>query len=348
MKQEVFGYLPDGREVRVVTLESGSGATARVMNYGGTLLSLTVPDRGGVLGDVVLGFDSLEGYLGEHPYICTLVGRYGNRIREGTFSIDGQAYTLACNLPPHHLHGGIKGFGRMLWDMETHTDKNGESAVLRYRSPDGEEGYPGALDVQVTYTFTPDHTFRIEYQAHTDATTVVNLTHHAYFNLACGGGVLRHEVTLFADHITDTDAHLIPNGKLLKILGTPLDFSRPEPIGRRIQADFQPLRYGSGYDHNYVINQWNGALRIAARVHEPLTGRTMEVYTTQPGIQFYTANHLHDLKGKAGVVYQPHSGFCLESQHFPDSPNRPEFPSTLLKPGETYRQKTEYRFPAGG
>ncbi len=340
------GTLPGGQPALIFTLQNAAGATAAILNYGGTLMSLQVPDAKGELADVVLGLASWEDYLEGHPMLGTLIGRYGNRIAHGAFSLDGQTYQLARNLPPHHLHGGEKGYDKVVWEGETEATPAGESVLLRYLSPAGEAGYPGNLSIEVRYTLTPDHALQIDYRATTDAPTVVNLTQHAYFNLAGAGqgDILDHEVRLFASHYTPIDETVIPTGEILPVRGTAFDFTSPVAIGTRLAMKEEQLVRGTGFDHNFVLDEPGGVLGLAARVRDPQSGRSMEVLTTQPGVQFYTANHVSELKGRDGAIYQPHSAFCLETQHFPDSPNQPHFPSTRLDPGAVYEEQTVYRF----
>jgi aldose 1-epimerase len=343
-----FGKLPDGTPIDLYTLRAGNGAIAKITNYGAILTELHVPDAHGKFGDVVLGFDTLPGYLDGHPYFGSNVGRVGNRIAKGTFSLDGKEYKLATNNGPNTLHGGLKGFDKVVWKAGP-AAADGPSLNLTYRSPDGEEGFPGNLTVSITYTLTSNNVLRVSYGAWTDKATPVNLAHHSYFNLAgpASGNVLGHEVTIFADKYTPVDDTLIPTGRIESVKGTPLDFTTPHTIGERIgELKGDP----GGYDHNYVLRS-GGAKEpvLAARVSEPTTGRVLEVLTTEPGLQFYTGNFLDGKsKGKAGVVYKKNAGFCLEAQHFPDSVNRPEFPSVILRPGESYGQTTVYRFQTKG
>lgn len=337
-----FGRLPDGTAVDLYTLTNASGVVAKIANYGTIITELHVPDRQGNPADVVLGFDNLGQYLKGHPYFGCTVGRVANRIAQGRFTLDGKVYQLAVNNGPNHLHGGIKGFDKAVWEAQP----RGQTAIeFRYTSADGEESYPGKLDVTVVMTLTEANELRIDYTAATDKPTPVNLTNHSYFNLYGEGDVLDHELTLAADHYTPSDADLIPTGELKSVKGTPLDFTSPAPIGSKIA---KLTNQESGYDHNYVINGAGKGLVLAARVREPRTGRVMEVHTTQPGVQLYTANYLDgSLTGKRGLVYRRQAAFCLETQHFPDSVNKPNFPSTILRPGETYRQTTVYKFTAG-
>ena len=340
-----FGQTADGQAAKLYTLRNAHGVEVSISSYGGTVTKLLVPDKAGKLGDIVLGFDKVEGYQSPEyrkagPYFGALIGRYGNRIKGGQFTLDGKPYTLAKNNGANHLHGGLKGFDKVLWTAEPGTSAEGQTLKLSYLSKDGEEGYPGNLQVTVTYTLTPDDALKIDYAATTDKATPVNLTNHAYFNLALGqsADILGHEVTLPADRYTVVDAGLIPTGELRPVKGTPFDFTTPHKVGERI------AQVPGGYDHNWALNQTEG-LHPAATVYEPTTGRTMEVTTTEPGIQFYTGNFLDGtLKGKNGVTYGKHAGFCLETQHFPDSPNQPKFPSTILKPGQTLQSTTVYRF----
>ncbi len=342
---QVFGTLPTGEEVPIYTLRNANGVEARITSYGATLVSLRVPDRDGNLADVIFGFDSLEGYLGDPPYFGAIVGRYGNRIALGKFTLDGQEYTLATNNGANSLHGGNRGFDKVLWNGEM----EGDRLILTYTSPDGEEGYPGTLTATVTYSLTEDNALQIDYEATTDKPTVVNLTNHAYFNLRDAGAspILDHQMMINADAFTPVDEGLIPTGEIRPVDGTPFDFREPTAIGARIDADNEQIRFGGGYDHNFVLNRTSEGLALAARVYNSTTGREMEVLTTEPGVQFYTGNFLDGtITGKGGVTYQRRSGFCLETQHFPDSPNKPEFPTTVLRPGETYRTTTLYRFSA--
>lgn len=341
--KQAFGKTPDGMAVDLYTLKSGK-LEATITNYGGRVVSLKVPDRNGKLADVVLGFDSLDGYLGDNPYFGALIGRYGNRIGHAQFTLDGKTYHLAKNDGDNSLHGGKVGFDRRVWTGRV----DGDTLVLTYLSKDGEEHYPGNLTSTVRYTLT-DTDLRIDYEASTDKDTVLNLTNHSYWNLAGegSGDVMKHEVTLMADRFTPVDAGLIPTGELKPVAGTPFDFRTAHAIGERIGQNDEQLKLGHGYDHNFVLNSGGGALTVAARVHEPGSGRTMEVLTTQPGLQFYTGNFLDGkIKGKGGKVYQRRFALCMETQHFPDSPNKPSFPSSELKPGQKYHQTTVYRFAA--
>jgi aldose 1-epimerase len=345
--REPFGNLPTGETVDLYTLINPRGASAQITNYGGIVVALRVPDSAGVLGNIVLGHGDLDAYLTSKAYFGALVGRYANRIASARFSIQGAEYTLAANDGPHHLHGGRRGFDKALWRAAGALGPDGPALELRYRSSDGEEGYPGALEVIVTYTLTDDTALRIDYRAATDRDTVLNLSHHSYFNLFDAGAspILDHEMQIFADRYTPVDTELIPTGAIAAVHATPLDFKRPRRIGADIDQDHQQLRAAGGYDHNFVLNGKPGQLVRAARVRDPSSGRTMEVYTTQPGLQFYSGNFLDgSIVGRGGAVYGRRHGFCLETQHFPDSPNKPHFPSTLLKPGQPYRHTTSYKF----
>jgi aldose 1-epimerase len=349
INKQAFGKTADGTPVDLYTLINAHGLEAKITNYGGIVVSLLVPDRNGKLGDVVLGYHNLEGYLQKNPYFGCIIGRYGNRIAKGKFTLKGVEYTLAQNNGENHLHGGIKGFDKVVWNAKEGQSDAGVGLELTYLSKDGEEGYPGNLAVTVTYTLTNTNELKLDYVATTDKETVVNLTHHSYFNLAGAGvgDILGHEVMLDAERFTPVAAGLIPTGELRRVKGTPLDFTQPTAIGARIDQEDEQLRLGKGYDHNWVLNSGGGSLALAARVEEPTTGRVMEVYTTEPGMQFYTGNFLDgSITGKEGKVYRRRDGFCLETQHFPDSPNQPDFPSTVLKPGEQYRQTTIYKFSA--
>jgi aldose 1-epimerase len=349
IKKQSFGNMVDGTPVDLYTLTNANGVEARISNYGGTVVSLMVPDRNGAFEDVVLGFDTLEEYVEKSLYFGCIVGRYANRIAKGRFTLDGVEYTLAQNDGENHLHGGIKGFDKVVWEAKAVKGDEAVGLELTYLSKDGEEGYPGNLSVKVVYNLTNDDELRIEYFATTDGATVVNLTNHSYFDLAGGvsGDILDHELTIHADRFTPIDETLIPTGELRSVQGTPMDFCQAVAIGARIEQDDEQLIFGNGYDHNWVLDKPAGSLALAARVHEPTTGRVLEVYTTEPGIQFYAGNFLDgSITGKGGKVYERRCGFCLEAQHFPDSPNQPGFPSTVLRPGEEYAQTTVYKFSA--
>jgi aldose 1-epimerase len=340
-----FGSAPDGTAVDLYTLRNDKGAEARICNYGGIVTSLKVRDRNGKLGDVVLGYDNLAGYLRASPHFGCLVGRYGNRIAQGKFTLNGKEYTLARNNNGNHLHGGLKGFDKVVWAAKPIPSRLGTALELKYVSQDGEEGYPGNLSITAVYTLTDDNALRLDFTATTDADTVCNLTHHSYFNLAGAGDVLNHQVMIYADKFTPVDANLIPTGDLRPLDGSPLDFRHAEKIGARINQADEQLKLGNGYDHNYVLSKPPGELGLAARVYEDSSGRLLEVFTTEPGMQFYTGNFLDgSITGKGGWVYQFRNGFCFEPQHFPDSPNQPYFPTTVLKPGQTYQNTIIYKF----
>lgn len=341
VSKKLYGETPDG-PADLYTLSNGLGMDVQITNYGGIITAIRVPDKAGVSADVVLGFDSLSSYIKEHPYFGAIIGRYGNRIAKGQFSIEGTSYSLQQNDGSNHLHGGIRGFDKVLW-MGTIID-NGIS--LSYTSPDMEEGYPGNLQVTVDYTLNEKNELKINYSATTDKSTLCNLTNHSYFNLAGTGDILKHQLRIKADWFTPIDKDLIPTGKLEGVKNTPLNFRIPKEIGEQIDADHEQIVLGEGYDHNFVLNMKPRNLTIAASVFEPTSGRLMEVLTTEPGIQFYSGNILEKKKiiGKLGIPYANRSGFCLETQHFPDSPNQSLFPSTILNPGKTYESTTVYRF----
>jgi len=341
-----FGRLPDGAEVARYTLTNRSGMEVDVIDYGGIVTSIKVPDRQGTRADVVLGFGSLDGYVKNPPYFGAIVGRYANRIAKAQFTLDGKTYRLAANSGPNTLHGGTKGFDKAVWQAEPFEHGAEAGVVLTHTSPDGEEGFPGTLTIRVTFTLSDRNELSLDYTATTDQPTVLNLTHHDYFNLAGegSGDVLRHELLINADRYTPVDATLIPTGELANVAGTPFDFRMPTAIGARIAADDVQMKRGSGYDHNFVINHQGSDLALAARVEEPESGRVLEVRTTEPGVQFYSANFLKGNTGKSGHEYQDRGAFCLETQHFPDSPNHPAFPTTTLRPGEPFHSHTVYAF----
>src|SRR5476649_453406 len=341
--KEPFGRTPDGTPVEIYTLRNSSGMEAKIITYGGIVTSLKVPDKNGKLGDIVLGFDSLDGYVKDSylkgcPYFGALIGRYGNRIANGQFILDGQTNTLATNNGPNSLHGGLKGFDKVVWKATPVDTYYGPGLQLTYLSKDGEEGYPGNLSVTAIYTVTEKNELQLEFTAKTDKDTVVNLTHHSYFNLRGGGDVLNHVVQIDADNTTPVDSTLIPTGELKPVDGTPLDFRKATAIGARIdQTNDEQIAFASGYDHNFFLNKQPGGFAKAATVTEPESGRMLEVWTTSPGMQFYTANFLDGtITGKGGQVYKFRDAFCMEPQAFPDSPNHPQFPSAVLKPGQIY------------
>jgi aldose 1-epimerase len=343
-----FGKTDSGENIDLYVLRNGK-VEAAITNYGGIVVSLKAPDHNGKLDDVVLGFRDLESYTKPGPYFGALIGRYGNRIAKGRFKLNGVEYKLATNNGENHLHGGIKGFDKVVWTGREMKTKAGPAVVLTYLSKNGEEGYPGNLRVRVVYTLTSKNELKIDYSATTDKDTVINLTHHSYFNLAGegNGDILQHLVKINADRFVPIDAGSIPTGELTKVAGTPFDFLKSTAIGARINDADEQLKNGNGYDHTFVINGRPGMLRLAATAYEPSTGRTMEVWTTEPGMQFYTGNFLDGtLTGKAGKTYPRRSGFCFETQHYPDSPNQPSFPTTTLRRGATYTSTTIYRFSA--
>lgn len=355
IERSTFGQLPDGRDVDLYRIVNANGIEMRVTNYGGIIVSLRTPDAQGEFDDIVLGFDSLDDYLSgayhqSNPYFGALIGRYGNRIAVGRFSLNGETYALATNNGANHLHGGDKGFNRVLWQAEPFDNDDGAGLVLAYTSADGEEGYPGRLDVEVTYTLTDADELAIDYRATTSEATPVNLTQHTYFNLEGegNGSILDHRLMIDAEAFTPVDETLIPTGEIRPVADTPFDFTEPKAIGERIEQDNRQLEFGQGYDHNFVLTRdaaTDDGLMLAARVWEPNSGRVLEVATTEPGLQFYSGNFLDGtLTGKHGEPYEHRSGFALETQHFPDSPNQADFPSTILEPGETYRSRTVYGF----
>ncbi len=330
-----------GQEVQIFTLSNNQGVEVRIINYGGIIVSINVPDRNGKIADVVLGHDSLAGYLTRSCYFGALCGRYANRIAGGRFRLHGVEHQLATNNGSHHLHGGLRGFDKVIWIADARDD----ALKLAYLSRDGEEGYPGNLSVTINYSLTDDNDLRIEYFATTDKDTIINLTNHSYFNLATTRTVLDHQVTIHADAFTPIDDTLIPTGELRSIAGTPMDFNSATTIGARINTDDLQLRNAGGYDHNFVLRAGENILREVAEVYEPDTGRVLTVLTTQPGMQFYSGNFLNgSIVGKNGRPYIKHFGLCLETQHFPDSPNHPNFPSTVLRPGERYHHVTVFKF----
>jgi aldose 1-epimerase len=347
MKKTGFGTTAQGKSVEMFTLSNQNGCGASIITYGATVVSLSVPDKGGRFADVVLGFKTLGEYEKNKAYIGSTIGRYGNRISGGKFHLNGKEFCLALNNGENSLHGGPKGLHAKVWDAEENVTAEGEGLRLRCFSEDGEEGFPGNLSVEVVYRLTKDNTFRIDYRATADADTVLNLTNHAYFNLAGEGtgDILGHRMMINADAFTAVNAVLIPTGEIRPVRNTPLDFTKPAGIGGRIDDPYEQIRLGGGYDHNYALNRRDDGLVPAACVLEPGSGRVMEVWTTEPGMQFYTGNFLDgSMTGKSGKPYTRRTGFCLETQHYPDSPNRPEFPSTVLKPGQEYRSTTMYKF----
>jgi len=343
--QQHYGQLADGSEVTLVTLSNSNGIEVDVISYGGIITRMLTPDAAGQLGDIVLGLDTLEDYVKSSPYFGALIGRYGNRIAGGKFSLDGKTYQLATNDGENHLHGGVQGFDKKNWDMAPFVTDHSAGVALSLTSPDGDQGYPGTLNVKVTYELNNENRLDMRFRATTDKPTVVNLTQHSYFNLAGHGDILGHRLMLNADTFTPVRAGLIPTGEFRPVDGTPFDFRKPKPIGQDIGADDEQLQLGQGYDHNFVLDREpDDKLVLAARVTDPESGRVLEVLTTEPGVQFYSGNFLDgSLHGK-GRVFEHRSGFCLEPQHYPDSPNHPDFPSTTLMPGDTYHTRIVYRF----
>ena len=349
MKKQSFGKMPDGTPVDLYVLTNANGMEASMITYGGALRSLTAPDRHGAYSDVVLGMDTVDGYRAQTAWFGALIGRYGNRIGGAKFPLEGKTYKLPANDGPNTLHGGSHGFGRQVWQAREVASAEGPAIEFRYVSKDGEEGFPGTLTTKVVYTLTNKNELKIDYTATTDKPTVVNLTNHAYFNLkgAGEGDILDHQVMLDAGRFTPVDATLIPTGELRAVKGTPFDFTTSSAIGARIGSDDQQIKFGMGYDHNWVLDKNSAALTKAAEVYEAKTGRVMQVWTTEPALQFYTGNFLDGkMAGKGGKVYAHRGGFCMETQHYPDSPNKPAFPSTELKPGATYHTTTVYSFSA--
>jgi aldose 1-epimerase len=342
-----FGSMPDGSVVKLFTMTNAAGMEVRMMTYGAVLVSVKAHDRSGRLDEVTVGHDNLEGYLTKSRFFGAVVGRYANRIGGAEFTLDGRAYTLAKNNGPNHLHGGVKGFDKFLWSATVPSDPRGPSVAFTRTSPDGEEGYPGTLAVMIVYTLTERNELVLDYYGVTDKPTHVNLTQHAYFNLAGDGSgdVLGHRLRLEADRYTPVDAGQIPTGELAHVAGTPFDFRTETAIGARIDADDAQIKIGGGYDHNFVLTRKGPGLSRAARLLEPSSGRTLEVSTTEPGVQFYSGNKLDgSITGRAGHVYKARAGLCLETQHFPDSPNKPHFPSTVLRPGEQFHSTTVFAF----
>jgi aldose 1-epimerase len=344
ISQSAYGRIPDGTPVDLYTLTNARGLVCKVITYGAIITELHVPDRTGTVGDVVLGFDNLAQYVSQNPHFGCVVGRVANRIAKGRFTLDGKAYTLPINKPPNCLHGGPRGFDKAVWKARPVDGPDGPAVIFSHVSPDGDEGFPGALTVTMTYTLTNEDELRFDYEATADKTTPVNLTNHSYFNLACKGTIMDQVLELKAGRYTPVDDNMIPTGVIADVAGGPLDFTQAKTIGR----DFARVTgKTNGYDHNYVIDGGGLSVVLAARAHDPVSGRRMEVSTDQPGIQLYSSNDFDGtLAGKGGIIFQLHTAFCLETQHYPDSVNHPAFPSTLLRPGQTYRSSTTYRFSA--
>ena len=346
IRRQPFGKTSDGKEIDIYLLKNSNGVEIEITNYGGIVVSLKVPDRRDKMADVVLGYDDLASYEMDERRFGAIIGRYANRIAQGKFRLDGHEYTLARNNGPNHLHGGVRGFEKAVWRAREISPAHDDKLILEYVSADGEEGYPGELLVRVEYSLGDENEFRIAYSATTDKDTVLSLTNHSYFNLAAEGDIRQHQLQLNADRFTPVDENLIPTGELRSVAHTPFDFTQPEAIGARIDQDDPQLNFGHGYDHNWVLNaNMDGALSLAAIVYETTSGRTMEIHTTEPGIQFYSGNFLNGgMHGKAGRTYDRRAGFCLETQHFPDSPNHANFPSTVLKAGELFQSTTVFKF----
>ncbi|WP_020527436.1 aldose epimerase family protein [Flexithrix dorotheae] len=348
LQKEAFGKHPNGENINLYTLKNDNGLSVSITNYGGIVVSLFVPDKNGTAEDITLGFDKLDQYIENNdPYMGAIIGRFGNRIANGKFQINGIDYNFPKNNGKNTLHGGLKGFDKVIWEVEELDSRNDYTGIkLSYLSKDMEEGFPGNLKVEVVYSLNNENEFKIEYFAETDKNTHCNLTNHAYFNLkgAGNGNILDHKITIKADNFTPVNENMIPLGTLQRVSSTPFDFREPMKIGERIEEDHQQLKLGTGYDHNFVIKNSGEEISLAAEVEEPISGRLMEVYTSEPGIQFYTGNFLGGIKGKKHKIYEDRFGFCLETQHFPDSPNQPSFPSTLLEPGEKYESTTIYKF----
>ncbi len=347
IQKEKYGETKDGTPIDLYTLTNKNGLKVNITNYGAIVQSLFVPDKSNKMQDVVLGYDSLDGYLKMSPYFGAIVGRYGNRIDKGKFKLNGKEYQLTINDGKNHLHGGTKGFDKRVWQAEEVKSDLGPALKLTYKSADMEEGYPGDLTLNVTYTLTNDNDLRIDYSATTDKETILNPTHHSYFNLSGNPNntILDEKLMIDAEKFTPIDDGLIPTGKLDDVAGTPMDFRKPTTIGSRINDDYEQLKFGHGYDHNWVLNNYNGSVRKVASVYDSTSGIFMEVYTDQPGLQFYSGNFLNGtITGKKGIVYKYRTGLCLEAQHFPDSPNEKDFPPVTLKPGDVYKQTTYYKF----
>ncbi len=346
LQQQRFGYTSSGAEVHLFTLTNRQGVTVTLMSYGAAVVSILTPDRAGVTADIALGFDSFDGYLdpARNSYFGCVVGRYANRIAGGQFTLNGVTYQLATNENSNHLHGGLRGFDKVVWDFAVAEADGAASVAFSYLSPDGEENYPGNLRVDVTYTLTDANALRIYYRARSDKDTILNLTNHTYFNLSGANSILDHELLINADAFTPINAQHLPTGEIRPVAGTPFDFRQPTPIGARIHQPDEQLQLGSGYDHNFVVNGAPGELRLAAIAHDPASGRVLEVHTTEPGVQLYTGNFLNGAVGKGGRRYGRHAGFCLETQHFPDSPHHPHFPSVVLRAGDLFESRTDFVF----
>ncbi len=344
LQESSFKTIHEGKQVTLYTLKNKNGLIAQVTNYGAIIVSIYVPDRNGAVADVVQGYDSISDYInGNDPYMGAVCGRCANRVGRGKFNLNDKDYSLAVNNGPNHLHGGIKGFSKVVWEV---TEVSTNRVTMEYSALDGEEGYPGNLKVSVSYSLSDDNEFRLDYFATTDKTTLVNLASHSYFNLAGEGtgDILNHELLINGDFFTPTDETNVPTGEILSVKGTPMDFTEFKKIGKEIDEDEEQIRFGFGYDHNWVLNHRMGTLGLAAVAHDPVSGRVMETYTTQPGLQLYTANWIDGEKGKGGRKYGKRWAFCLETQHFADAINKPHFPTTILNPGEEYKHSCVYKF----
>lgn len=343
IKKESFGITPAGK-VHIFTLTNSAKTEVKITNYGGRIVSIKTADKNGKFDDVALGYDTIDQYLNDNFFFGGIIGRYANRIAKGKFSLNGKEYSLATNNGENHLHGGTKGFDTKIWQAKSSTSQSRAKLALTYLSKDGEENYPGNLSLTVIYTLTENNEIRIDYSAKTDQDTIINLTNHAYFNLAGRGTILNHQLQINSDKFTPTDSGSIPTGTLSEVKNTPFDFNQPTAIGARINHENEQLKFGKGYDHNWVLRKDSDDLCVAAKMFEPISGRILEILTTEPGIQFYSGNFLDNVKGLNGKTYQKREGFCLEAQHFPDSPNNLNFPTTVLRKGQTYKQTTIYRF----
>ncbi len=343
IKKESFGTTPAGK-VDIFTLTNSAKTEVKITNYGGRIVSIKTADKNGKFDDVALGYDTIDQYLSDNFFFGGIIGRYANRIAKGKFSLNGKEYSLATNNGENHLHGGNKGFDTKIWKAKSSASKSGAKLTLTYLSKDGEENYPGNLSVTVIYTLTENNEIRIDYSAKTDQDTIINLTNHAYFNLAGSGTILNHQLQINSDKFTPTDSGSIPTGNLSEVKNTPFDFNQSTAIGARIDQENEQLKFGQGYDHNWILRKNAGELSVAAKMFEPISGRVLEILTTEPGIQFYSGNFLENVKGLNGKIYQKREGFCLEAQHLPDSPNNLNFPATVLRKGQTYKQTTIYRF----
>jgi aldose 1-epimerase len=344
---KTFGVTPEGKMVHEFTISAAHGISMKVINYGCTITSILVPDRSGIINDVVLGFDTLDGYLNASDYLGCLIGRCANRIAHGRYKSGRHQYQLTQNSFPHHLHGGRKGFDKMIWEATLFENETGYGVEFFYHSPDLEEGYPGSANVIARYLFNDEGAISMHYEASSDQETIINLTQHLYYNLRGTGNALNHELRINADRFLPADRDLIPTGEMRNVVNSPFDFREPKQIGLNIHEDDEQLKIGTGYDHNFILNKNSEEIIHAATLYDPMSGRRMELYTTEPAVQLYTANFLNEVMGKGGRLYGPYSAVCIEAQHYPDSPNHPEFPSINLKPGELYQTSTILKFSTG-